>query len=185
MKILYVIIVLAYDDNDDVPNFIWNSTTDEIIDIYHIVGKLVESQIDEKNKIITTIFSAEKIYNWIYLETFKPDIEEYGIIDTLLSVKKGTIKIDSDKIIQKDDKIFILDDPVEQYVFKFSYKQPPLMLIDISPKDGVINQNFPSIKLTFNYPADSSFVLEKTGDKWMIGEMETDAIQGEQAQRGA
>jgi hypothetical protein len=30
-------------------------------------------------------------------------------------------------------------------------------------------------KLTFNYPADSSFVLEKKGEKWMIGEMETDS----------
>jgi hypothetical protein len=30
-------------------------------------------------------------------------------------------------------------------------------------------------KLTFNYPADSSFVLEKKGDKWMIGAMEADS----------
>ena len=30
-------------------------------------------------------------------------------------------------------------------------------------------------KLTFNYPADSSFVLEKKGENWMIGEMETDS----------
>jgi hypothetical protein len=30
-------------------------------------------------------------------------------------------------------------------------------------------------KLTYNYPADSSFVLQKTGEKWMIGEMETDS----------
>jgi len=30
-------------------------------------------------------------------------------------------------------------------------------------------------RLTFNYPADSSFVLEKRGNKWMIGEMETDS----------
>ena len=30
-------------------------------------------------------------------------------------------------------------------------------------------------KLTFSYPADSSFVLEKRGEKWMIGEMETDS----------
>ena len=30
-------------------------------------------------------------------------------------------------------------------------------------------------KLIFSYPADSSFVLEKVGGKWMIGEMETDS----------
>ncbi len=30
-------------------------------------------------------------------------------------------------------------------------------------------------KLTFVYPADSSFVLEKKGEKWVIGEMETDS----------
>jgi hypothetical protein len=30
-------------------------------------------------------------------------------------------------------------------------------------------------KLTFSYPADSSFVLEKIGEKWMIGDMETDS----------
>ena len=31
-------------------------------------------------------------------------------------------------------------------------------------------------KLTFEYPADSSFVLEKVGEKWMIGDMETDSV---------
>jgi PKD repeat protein len=152
-----VIFLLSYNKNEDIPNFIWNSTTDEIIDIYHIVGELVDSQIDEKNKIVKTIYRIEKIYNWIYLETDKPNIEEYGIIDTLLSVKKGTIEIDSDKIIQKDEKVFVLDDPVEQYVFKFSYKQPPLMLIDILPQDGVINQDFQSISLTFNYPVTITY----------------------------
>jgi hypothetical protein len=35
-------------------------------------------------------------------------------------------------------------------------------------------------RLTFNYPADSSFVLEKKGSKWMIGEMETDSALVEQ-----
>ncbi len=30
-------------------------------------------------------------------------------------------------------------------------------------------------KLTFTYPSDSSFVMEKKGEKWMIGEMETDS----------
>lgn len=30
-------------------------------------------------------------------------------------------------------------------------------------------------KLTFSYPADSSFVLEKIGEKWMIGDMVTDS----------
>jgi hypothetical protein len=30
-------------------------------------------------------------------------------------------------------------------------------------------------KLTFSYPADSSFVLEKKADKWMIGDMEADS----------
>lgn len=31
------------------------------------------------------------------------------------------------------------------------------------------------IKLTFTYPSDSSFVLEKKGEKWMVGEMKTDS----------
>ena len=35
-------------------------------------------------------------------------------------------------------------------------------------------------RLTFNYPADSSFVLEKKGSKWVIGEMETDSALVEQ-----
>lgn len=30
-------------------------------------------------------------------------------------------------------------------------------------------------KLTFGYPADSSFVLEKKGDKWIVGDLETDS----------
>ena len=32
-------------------------------------------------------------------------------------------------------------------------------------------------KLTFEYPADSSFVLEKKGDKWMIGDLQADSAE--------
>jgi len=32
-------------------------------------------------------------------------------------------------------------------------------------------------KLTFSYPADSSFVLEKMNDKWMIGDMQADSAK--------
>jgi hypothetical protein len=31
-------------------------------------------------------------------------------------------------------------------------------------------------KLTFSYPTDSSFVLEKKGENWMIGELSTDSL---------
>ena len=152
-----ICFLLSYKNNDDVPNFIWNSTTDEIAIIYHIVGELIENQVDETNKIITTKYQAAKIDNWIYLEVLKPDIEDYGIIDSLISVKKGSTEIDSEKIIQKDEKIFVLDDPVVEYVFRFSYKPPPLMLIEINPEDGVINQDVPRISLTFNYPVTVTY----------------------------
>ena len=76
--------------------------------------------------------------------------------DVRLSTKNNT-DIDSDKLIQKGDKIYVLDDPVEEYEVKFSYKPPPLMLIDISPKSGIVNQKNPTITFTFNYPVTITY----------------------------
>ncbi len=152
-----IVFLLSYDGNDNVPNFIWNSTTDEIIMIDYIVGEEIDKKVDEINKIVTIVVRAVKIDNWIYLEVKKPEINEYGIIDILLSVTKNATEIDSDKIIQKDSKIYVLDDPVEQYEFQFSYEPSPLMLIDINPKSRLINENNPTITFTFNYPVSITY----------------------------
>jgi parallel beta-helix repeat protein len=152
-----IVFLLSYDGNDDVPNFIWNSTTDEIMMINYIVGEILENRVDEINKIVTTIVKGAKLENWIYLEVAKPKIDEYGIIDNLISVTKNNTDIESDKLIQKEDKIYVLDDPVEVYEVRFSYKPPPLMLIDISPKNGIVNQNNPTITFTFNYPVTITY----------------------------
>ena len=146
------IFLLSCDGNDNIPNFMWNSSTDEIMDINYIIGQLIDSNIDEINKIITSTVRAGKMENWIYLEISKPVIDEFGTIDSLIGVTKNSTNIDSDKIIEKDNKIYVLDDPVVEYVIKYNYKPPPLSLVDINPKDGIVNQNNPIITFTFNYP---------------------------------
>ncbi len=88
-------------------------------------------------------------------------------------------------------------------VGKFSYSQPRSMTSyvrlandkEVYGVDGTlgmsVNRNVNSFrdrtlvdanksnwtKLAFTYPADSSFVLEKAGNQWMIGEMEADSAQ--------
>jgi hypothetical protein len=119
--------------------------------------------------------------------TNKESWEKFEVTDSL-----GTVV----KLLNKSDVL------AEVVIGKFSYSEPRNMTSyvrltddkEVYGVDGMLamsfNRNLNSFRdktiiksnksdwtrLTFDYPADSSFVLEKKGDKWMIGEMETDSM---------
>lgn len=140
-------------DDGTIPEFIWNTTTDEFISITHKIGTLEgEVEIDTLDSIATQEVSVNKTGGWIYLEVSDPDIGEYGKISDIKNVTRNNTKeIDSDKIIRKNYKTYVLDDPVTNYQFRYSFQPPVLKSVVITPESGsTIDENNKTITFTYN-----------------------------------
>jgi hypothetical protein len=158
IKISGDIAFLLSIDDETIPEFMWNSTTDTILAINsNIRGTLIYTNIDKTNNKITTYVNINKADGWIFLEILKPDIGEFGEITGLMSVRKNGAEIDNDKIIQKNDMYYILDDPVIEYQFVFSYTPPKLNPPDFIPSEGSIGIDNPTIKIIFNLAAEITY----------------------------
>ena len=70
---------------------------------------------------------------------------------------RKNVEIDEDKIIQKSDVYYILDDPETEYQFIFSYKPPPLIPPEFIPPNGTINESNPTIKIVFNIAVEITY----------------------------
>ena len=104
-------------DDDEIPEFFWDASSDTITSITHQTATKTESSIDTENEKITITVSVNKSENqWIYIET-TDDYPEYE-----LTVKTSDGRtIESDKIYRKNGKIYVLDDPDTEYEFSYEY----------------------------------------------------------------
>ena len=144
------VFLLSIDD-ETIPEFMWNTTTDEIININHTTGTTDEPDIDIINKIAVTNVIINKTDGWIYLEVEEPNLGNTKTISNLLYVKKNNTIIEDYKIYRKSGKTYILDDPDTTYEFTFSYVNAQLQLVSIHPDNGeLINQENPTITFTLN-----------------------------------
>ena len=162
-----IVFLLSIDD-DIIPEFMWNYTTDTIISINsNIKATIKDTIINDDDKNVILIVDVAKSTGWIYFKVSKPDIEEHGEITDLLSVDKNGIELDSDMIIKKGNDYFILDDPDVEYQFIFLFKQPPLSPPQFIPSGGTIGKNNPTVKIIFNTAVEityADFYNEDTGD---------------------
>ncbi len=148
----------------EVPEFMWNITTDEIIDITHIKPALEKQTKDKSNKIVTQEVTINKTGGWIFLEVPDPVLDETLKIESLSSVTKNNIEIKSDMLFRKNDKTYVLDDPETTYQFKYIYKTAPLSrskIIFIPQSGSTIDKNNPTITIKFNVPVtiwDATFI---------------------------
>lgn len=149
------IFLLSVNDSI-IPEFMWNSSTDKVIYVTHIIGSPTEPVIDYPNKnAIVGVTINKTIDGWIYLEISSPDIGNYGDITELNSVWKNDTMINSDRQISKDNKFYVLDDPETKYFFNFSFKPPELTNAEFSPAEGeLINGDNPTITITYTVGVD-------------------------------
>jgi len=142
-------------DGGDIPEFIWDSNSNEIISITYVEGIISNTNVDESNGLATSNVIVNKSNGWIYLEVVDPDIEDYGSISDIVNVLKNDVQIDEDKIIRKDTKTYILDDPEVDYQFVYSYTSLTLGYPSFSPSQGsTINKDNPTISFTYNIAVD-------------------------------
>ncbi len=132
--------------SNDIPEFFWNTSTDEIILISHKLGKVENIILDEDEEQVTCDVIVDKA-NWIYFEID----DNYPHAD--LSVITNNRVISSDFIWRKNNKIYVFDDPETEYNFVFQNIYPSVEAPTFSPVDGgIINEYTPTITITYNVP---------------------------------
>jgi parallel beta-helix repeat protein len=142
------IYFLLSTDDGIIPEFLWCTSTNEIINVSYSNTPINKNDISVDNdlEIATATITVSKS-DWIYIET---DDKYPG---STLTIKAGERKISSDMIWRNNDKIFILDDPDTVYTIVFSEIYPDVESPTIFPIDGgLINENQTTITLTYNVP---------------------------------
>ena len=108
-------------NEDNIPEFFWDTTTNTITPVHHNVGAIIDTVDNTDTKTITMTISVEKA-NWTYIEVtdLYPDNP-----DLIVKTADGRT-ISSEMIWREGGKIFILDDPVTEYLLIYSYAQGSL-----------------------------------------------------------
>ena len=145
----------------DIPEFFWNTVSDEAVSISHNIGIVNDIILDEENEQATLSVIVEKA-NWIYIEI------DDSYPDAALTVKTGERTISLDLIWRKNDKIYVLDDPETEYQFIFDDIYPSLQPPTFHPGDGgIIDEDSTTITITYNVPVTITYA---SFDSFLIGE---------------
>jgi parallel beta-helix repeat protein len=139
------ILFLLSIGNDAVPEFFWNTTTDLIFPIGHTIGTIQNKEIDETNEQAKMYITVNK-EQWIYIEIS----DQYP--DSPVTITTNNRIISADKFWRENQKIYVFDDPETDYQFIFDKIFPPLTVIFSPPDGGLINEDNPTIKITYNVP---------------------------------
>jgi hypothetical protein len=108
----------------DMPQFFWNSETDEITPITSTEAESSEPTVNTAIKEITIEITVEKA-DWIYIkiiDSYPP--EEYSDFTITVTTSDGRI-ISPEFIWRENGYIYVLDDPDTQYYFKYNYDVLP------------------------------------------------------------
>jgi parallel beta-helix repeat protein len=139
------ILFLISIGEDPIPEFFWNTRTDLIYPITHMIGIVQNKVIDDVNEQAKLYVTVDK-HQWIYIEIDDP------YPDSPVSVTTVGRIISADNIWRANQKIYVFDDPETNYQFTFINIFPPLTAV-FSPADGgIIDSDSPTIKITYNVP---------------------------------
>ena len=153
------ILFLISIGTDAVPEFFWNTTTDLVYPISYSIGIIQNKVVDVVNEQAQVFVTVNK-GQWIYFEIN----DEYPDAQVIITTMGRTIS--ADKFWRENEKIYVFDDPEISYQFSFYNIFPKLSPI-FSPSDGgIINNDHPTIKITYNVPVT---IISATFDSTDIG----------------
>ncbi len=139
------ILFLLSIGSDVIPEFFWDTTTDLIYPISYSIGLIQNKVVDVVNEQAQVFVTVDK-GQWIYFEIN----DQYPDAEVIITTLGRTISMD--KFWRENDKIYVFDDPEVTYQFSF-YNIFPKPTATFSPSDGgLINNDHPTIKITFNVP---------------------------------
>ncbi len=116
-------LISVYGDLDKL--FMWDAEADTITPVTHNIGTIIDTVTDTDEKTITVTVSIEKA-NWTYIEVTDPYPDNLNLT---VKTSDGRI-ISSDKIWRENNKIYVLDDLVTEYLFIYGY-EPVGFLFDV------------------------------------------------------
>ena len=147
-------------DDQAIPEFMWDTDTDKITIIKHLIGTINETTLDENEKNVDVIVSVNKTDGWIFIEIENPNLKNDYTLGSLVSVKRNTTSIDEDKIFNKNGKSYVLDDPFVEYIFTYKYSPPTLGSAAFNPNQGeLINEENKTISIRYNVPVNVSYAV--------------------------
>lgn len=147
-------------DDSSIPEFLWDSTDDNIAQVNHIVGETDQPIFHKTDKTVLVDVSINKANGWIFIEVNDPILSNDYMLSSLISVKKNNIMIDDDKIFRDNGKSYVLDDPDVNYQFTYVYEKPPLKSAVFSPtQGGLINIENKTITITYNIAVNVSYAV--------------------------
>jgi len=135
-------------NNDNIPEFFWDTSTNAITPITHTPTPLTTPFIDITAKTVMIEITINKT-GWVYLDiTDQYPIDEYQ--EYTFTVTTGNRTISPDMIWRKNGKIYVLDDPATYYDLIYGYTiLPPTF----SPQSGTtITTVRPTITITYPEP---------------------------------
>ncbi|HUT00736.1 MAG TPA: right-handed parallel beta-helix repeat-containing protein [Candidatus Thermoplasmatota archaeon] len=139
------ILFLLSIGTDSIPEFFWNTTTDLIFPVTHTIGVVQNKVVDDANGQAKLYVNVDKD-QWIYIEIN----DQYP--DSPVTITTMDRTISDDKIWRENQKIYVFDDPETSYQYIFTNIYPALTVL-FSPADGgIINGDYPTIKITYNVP---------------------------------
>jgi len=148
-------IVFLLSVNDEyIPEFIWNATKDEIVNIFYksITIDSDDININEEREEATVTIKVDKA-QWIFIEI--DDVYP----DSAIIIKTGNRIISPDMIIRQNSKIYIFDDAETTYTITFQDIYPDVEEPTFYPDDGgIISEEQKTITITYNIPVEIVYV---------------------------
>ena len=134
-------------NEDNIPEFFWETTTNTITPVHHSAGSIIDTVDNTDTKTMAVTVSVEKA-NWTYIEItdLYPDNP-----DLIVKTADGRI-ISSEMIWRKDGKIFILDDPVTEYQVIYRYAEGSLfdVTLELTPDSVHVGENISALITLIN-----------------------------------
>ena len=132
-------------NNDDIPEFFWDTANNTMTPVTHTPAPLTTPFIDTTAKTVTIEITVNKT-GWIYLDiTDQYPLDEYP--QYTFTIKTGNRIISSDMIWRKNGKIYILDDPATNYELIYGYT---ILSPAFYPQSGIaFTLSKPTITITY------------------------------------
>jgi len=131
----------------NIPEFFWDTTSNTITPVDHSVGAIIDIIDNTDTKTITMTISVEKA-NWIYIEVtdLYPDNP-----DLIVKTADGRT-ISKEMIWREDGKVFILDDPLTEYLLIYSYTEGFLfdVILELTPDSVYVGEDISALITLIN-----------------------------------
>jgi hypothetical protein len=143
-------------DDDEIPEFFWDTTDDTVTSITHTPTTPTDTTLDEDEETITITVDIDKS-GWIYIDVD----DDYPNYDVVVQTSDGTT-ISSDRIWREGGKIYVLDDPATEYLFVYSYT---ILAPIFTPTSGnIFNTSTPEITITYSEEVEITSATLETLD---------------------